>query len=113
MARKIYRIHYFTPEAGTVVEKALKNFARKNFDCENGEITSARFGRFSGLTGLYLKIESSSGGWGVSPVMTDMGEISGLLAKLDARTPEDLKGKGVTFYSSKREGLAVGFSVRQ
>ncbi|MEK6897519.1 MAG: hypothetical protein AABW93_03245 [Nanoarchaeota archaeon] len=113
MTRKIYRIHHFTPETRTIAEKALENFARENLDYKNGEITSARFRRFACSTGLYLHIESSSGSWGVSPIMTDIGEISGLLKKMDARTPQGLKGKGVTVYFSKKKDLAVGFSVRQ
>lgn len=108
---KIYRIYHFTPEVGTIVEKALKNFAPENFDRKDGEIISARFGRFAGPTGLYLNIKSSSGRWNISPVMTDIREISGLLKKLDATAPQGLKGKEVTFYFFR--SLAAGFSVRQ
>ena len=113
MTERIYRIHHFNPENRTAAEKALEDPAQENLYCEDGEITSARFGRFQSPTGLYLGIGSCSGSWGVSPVMTDMGEISDLLEKLGARNPQDLEGKAVEVYFLKKKNLAVGFSVRQ
>ncbi len=108
---KIYRIYHFVPQNRRIVERAIRNPSLKSFDIQDGEITSARFGCFSGPAGLYLNIEGNN--WGISPVMTNTREISGLLKRLNVITPAELKRQTVSVYFIKEKGLALGFSVNQ